>query len=161
MRIAILEDDPAHAMAYLSALEGPGYDCYVYTDGKAMLRDLHLSGYNMLILDWNVPNVTGPEVVRWARRNLVKELPIMFVTARDDESDVVAGLDAGADDYMIKPIRADELRARVASLKRRAYPDSKYMSATDFGPYMFHLQRKEIRLNGELLDIKPMEYRLA
>ncbi len=161
MRIAILEDDPTHAAALRKTLEASGYECHVYSDGKTMLRDLHLAGYNMLIVDWNVPHVTGPEMVKWARRNLIKKLPIMFVTGRDDEADMVAGLEAGADDYMIKPIRTDEFKARVAAMMRRAYPDVKYMSDTEFGPYSFHLQRKEIRLHGELLDVKPLEYRLA
>ncbi|OVZ59922.1 hypothetical protein CDO44_10140 [Pigmentiphaga sp. NML080357] len=161
MRIAILEDDPAHARIIEKTLLQAGHDCHVFDDGRVMLRDLHRQSYDMFVLDWHVPHVEGPEILGWIRRNLPAHLPVLFVTSRDEEQDVVDGLQAGADDYMAKPIRPFELQARIAALLRRAYPEAARPAQPGFGGYAFDLHRREIKLDGKVVELKPKEYELA
>lgn len=161
MRIATLEDDPAHASVIEKALIESGHTCYSFSDGKVLLRDLHRGSFDMFVLDWHVPNVEGPDIVRWVRRHVPERVPVLFVTSRNDERDIVEGLECGADDYMIKPIRPEELKARVRALLRRAYPELEGTPPSMFGPYAFDLQRREVRLAGELIALKPKEYELA
>ena len=79
-----------------------------------MLRDLRRETYDMLVLDWQLPDVNGPEVVRWVRSNLDRRIPILFVTNRREERDLVDGLAAGADDFIAKPVSRSELAAMIA-----------------------------------------------
>ncbi|MDX3905486.1 MAG: response regulator transcription factor [Pigmentiphaga sp.] len=161
MRIAILEDDPAHARIIEKSLVQAGHDCQLFEDGRVMLRDLHRESYDMFVLDWHVPHIEGPEILGWIRRHLPPHMPVLFVTSRDEEQDVVDGLQAGADDYMAKPIRPFELQARVAALLRRAYPESSRPAQPGIGIYAFDLHRREVRFKGQPVELKPKEYELA
>ena len=122
MRIAALDDELSQLELIRHTMDGIGHECHVYTEGKALLRDLRLQTFDLLILDWTLPDIAGPSVVKWVREELASRIPILFVTNRRDEADMVAGLSAGADDFMVKPIRVPELEARVRALLRRAYP---------------------------------------
>lgn len=160
-RVAVLEDDPGHARVIENVVLEGGGACQCFGDGKTMLRDLHRSSFDFFVLDWRVPHVQGPDIVRWIRRNITERVPVLFVTSCDDERDVIEGLDCGADDYMIKPVRPSELKARMRALMRRAYPVAPLDAGVNFGPYSFELHRKEIRLHDELIVLKPKEYQLA
>ena len=123
MRVAVLDDDQVHLELARQTLDGIGHDFHGFTDGRALLRALRRETFDLLILDWELPDISGIEVMRWARENLEERVPILFVTNRSAESDVIEGLSAGADDFMVKPIRIGELTARVGALLRRAYPN--------------------------------------
>src|ERR1700758_1112611 len=103
MRIAVLDDDRSQT----------DLGCHPFTSGKEMLAQLRRELYDMLVIDWQVPDLSGAEVLRWAREKLPPTLPVLLRGSRSGEDDIVAGLAAGADDYMIKPIRRGELVARV------------------------------------------------
>ncbi len=160
MRIAILEDDPAHARIIEKTLLQAGHDCFLFSDGKVLLRDLQRNTYDLFVIDWSVPNIDGMEILGWLRRNFPIHLPVLFVTSRNSEQDIVEGLRAGADDYMVKPLRPYELQARVEALLRRAYPSEK-VKQPGVGPYVFDLHRREVKLNGAAVELKPREYDLA
>ncbi len=160
-RVAILEDEPSHAQVVEKAVQDCGGISHLFTDGRTMLRDLHRTSFDVFVLDWRVPHVQGPDIVRWIRRNITERIPVLFVTSCDDERDIIEGLDCGADDYMIKPVRPSELKARLRALIRRAYPVDPLAAGLKFGPYAFELHRKEVRLHGELVPLKPKEYQLA
>ena len=87
--------------------------------GKAMMHQLHRESFDLLILDWHVPDLNGTEILKWVREKLSTTLPVLFMTSRSGEDDIVAGLAAGADDYMIKPIRRAELVARTGLVTAR------------------------------------------
>lgn len=159
-RAVMLEDDVVQAQRIQQLLEAMGCECLVYEDGRTLLRDLHRASFDLFMIDWTVPHVEGPDIVRWIRRNISEPVPIVFITSRDDERDIVEALESGADDYMVKPIRAGELQARVRALWRRAYP-AEPPTSLEAGAYLFDLQRKEVRLLGELIMLKPREYKLA
>jgi len=161
VRIAILEDDPDHAEALVKPLERLGHACFVCRDGRDFVRGLPRESYDMFVLDWQVPGLSGPDVLAWIRRHLPRSIPVLFVTSRDQEEDIVQGLEAGADDYMAKPVRAHELTARVRALLRRAYPTPEREAAPAVGAYTFDLHRREVRVAGAPAVLKPKEYALA
>lgn len=126
-----------------------------------MLNQLRRESYDMLIIDWQVPDLNGAEILRWAREKLPSNLPVLFMTSRSGEDDIVAGLAAGADDYMIKPIRRGELVARVQALLRRAYPHQSAVEQLLFSDYMFEMRTGRVTMAGNLVDLTQKEFDLA
>ncbi|RYY74406.1 MAG: response regulator transcription factor, partial [Comamonadaceae bacterium] len=114
----------------------------------------------LLVLDWTLPDLPGPEVVKVIREEMLSKLPVLFVTNRREEADLVEGLAAGADDFMVKPIRVSELSARVQALLRRSYP-SQHETEVVFGPYHFYPDSRTLRVHGEVQELKHREYELA
>ncbi|MBS0340697.1 MAG: response regulator transcription factor [Proteobacteria bacterium] len=160
MRIAALDDDLSQLELIQHTMNGIQHECHVYSEGKTLLRDLRQQSFDLLILDWTLPDISGPAIVKWVREELASRIPILFVTNRRAEADLVAGLSAGADDFMVKPISVVELEARVHALLRRAYP-SHHDVELEFGPYHFFPQARTLHVNGEPVDLKHREYELA
>lgn len=126
-----------------------------------MLVQLRRELYDMLVIDWQVPDLSGAEVLRWAREKLPPTLPVLFMTSRSGEDDIVSGLAAGADDYMIKPIRRGELVARVQALLRRAYPTQNAVEQIQFGSYMFASRTCRLSIAGAEIEVTQKEFDLA
>ncbi|MBO9651523.1 MAG: response regulator transcription factor [Variovorax sp.] len=160
MRIATLDDEPCQLELIRHTMEDIGHECHVFTEGKVLLRDLRQQSYDLLILDWSLPDVDGPRVVRWIRQDLNSRLPILFVTNRREEQDMVEGLAAGADDFMVKPIRVLELQARVRALLRRSYP-ALHGTDLNFGDYQFSAAIHTLRIKGQAVELSHREYDLA
>jgi two-component system response regulator MprA len=118
-RILVVDDDRAVRDALQRALTLDGYDAAVAPDGVDALRAVRAGAPDAVVLDVNLPGVDGFGVTRRLREDGV-DVPILLLTARDDVHDRVTGLDAGADDYLVKPFALDELRARLRALLRRA-----------------------------------------
>jgi DNA-binding response OmpR family regulator len=160
MRIAVLDDgvdQPKRISQTMTALE---HECHSYTEGRALLQAMRRQTFDLLILDWNLPDMKGPDVVKSIRRELNSRLPILFVTDRHDEGDLVEGLNAGADDFMVKPARAGELEARVNALLRRSYP-AQHEAELIFGPYHFYPPSRLLKVRGVQVELKNREYELA
>lgn len=160
MRIAILEDDPDQLALLTRWLSNAGHSVHGYLRGNEVLRFAGRESFDLFVLDWEVPDVSGIEVLRWIRANLSTTVPILFVTVRDTEEDIVYALNQGADDYMIKPARQSELLARLGALLRRAYPQ-KDETHLVFPPYEFDTQSGTARVNGAIVDLTPKEFELA
>lgn len=160
MRIAALDDESCVLELIQHTMTGIGHECHGFEDGRSLLREFRQQTYDLLILDWSLPDVQGPNVVKWIRQDLNSRLPILFVTNRREETDMVEGLSAGADDFMVKPIRVAELEARVKALLRRAYP-AQHQAELVFGPYHFMPQSRTLQVNGEVVELKHREYELA
>jgi DNA-binding response OmpR family regulator len=162
MNIASLEDDPAQAQLISTTLNGNGHTCTIFTQGKDLIAALaRAPTYDLLLLDWHIPDISGLDVVRWIRTNLGYTIPVMFLTSRILEEDLVVGLQAGADDYMIKPIRTGELTARVEALLRRHHPTGSREQPFNCGAYDIDPSIDTIRLRGEKIELAPKEYELA
>lgn len=170
MNIASLEDDPIEAKLIHQIVTDAGHTCTSYHTSDALLQALQQPqhGYDLLILDWQVPGKTGKEVIEWVRSNLGNDLIVMFLTNRVLEENIVAGLMAGADDYMTKPIREAELSARIHALSKRIRrPVNEEVSIADVptvleaGAYCFDLPRKSVTLHGNPVELKPKEYEIA
>ena len=160
MRVAVLDDDQIQLDLARQTLEGTGHDFYGFADGKTLLRALRRESFDLLILDWELPDISGIEVMRWARANIEESMPILFVTNRHAESDVIEGLSAGADDFMVKPIRVGELIARVKALLRRAYLQQPPTELA-FGRYRFDIIGSQIFVDGHPVVLKQREFDLA
>lgn len=163
MKIASLEDDVAQGQLIQKILADAGYECFLFTEGRALLADLPKSDpYDLLLLDWEVPDISGLDVLRWIRANSGYSVPVMFITSRTAEEDLVMGLQAGADDYMIKPIRSAELLARVAALLRRSNVTQILdEQAFEYGAYRIDPEAGNISLNGTVIQLAPKEFELA
>jgi two-component system, OmpR family, response regulator MprA len=123
MRILVVDDEPAVRESLERALRLEGYEVDLAADGQEALSAVAERRPEALVLDLMMPNVDGVEVCRRLRAE-GDRTPILVLTARDAVSDRVAGLDAGADDYVVKPFALDELLARLRALLRRAMPDA-------------------------------------
>ena len=160
MRIAILEDDPDQLALLKHWLTTSGYDVHGFLSGRAILTQAGRESYDVFILDWQVPDIPGPEVLVWIRKNVSKTVPILFVTVRDSEDDIVFALEKGADDYMIKPLRRQELLARTNALVRRAFPNEE-KALLDFPPFRIAVDRREISRLEIRVELRPKEFDLA
>ncbi|WP_395827645.1 response regulator transcription factor [Collimonas sp.] len=161
MRIAVLDDDPSQTDLVCQVLTSSGHTCHPFQSGKEILNQLRRESYDMLVLDWQVPDLSGPEVLRWVREKLPRTIPVLFITSRSGEDDIVEGLAAGADDYMIKPIRRSELVARVQALLRRAYPIQSSSEQIVFNDYLFETRSGRLTLAGKPIEITQKEFDLA
>jgi len=160
LRIAILEDDPDQLALLRRWIVDDGHDVHGYLSGRETMKQAGRESFDLFMLDWQVPDVSGTEVLAWLRANVSRTVPVLFVTVRDSEQDIVFALENGADDYMVKPVRRQELLARVRALLRRAYPveEQKQLS---FPPFEIDIQRGEVRKAGTKLELTPKEFELT
>ncbi len=161
MRIALLEDDVAVGLAMQQWLEAAGHIVHNFTSGKTIVREAARESFDMFLLDWHVPDLSGEEVLRWLREKQLSTAPVLFATSRDSEEDIVAALQAGADDYMVKPVRRLELLARVESLLRRTQAKQAEIEPLSIGPYRINLVDRVVSLDGEPIEMTDKEYELT
>ena len=158
--ILIVEDEEALALLLRYNLEAEGYA--VATAARGDEADLLLKERkpDLVILDWMLPGVSGIELCRRLRtRPETKQLPIIMLTARGEESERVRGLATGADDYVVKPFSVPELNARVRALLRRALPE-RLADVLSFGDLEVDREKKRVSRGGRAVDLGPTEYRL-
>ncbi len=160
MRIAILEDDPDQLALLKRWLVDAGHDVHGFLAGREAMRQAGRESYDLWVLDWQVPDVSGADVLMWIRANVSKRVPILFITVRDSEQDIVFALENGADDYMVKPARKHEMLARVNALLRRAYPKEEE-TRFEFPPFEIDIRHGVIRRAGVKVELTPKEFDLA
>ena len=171
-KIVVVEDEPSLLETLTYNLSRQGYDVYKATTGFEALDVVRREQPDLVVLDVMLPGIDGFEVCRILRQEM--NLPIIMLTARDEEVDKVVGLEMGADDYMTKPFSMRELNARVKALLRRerlireelaAESGKKKGSRVEEKPMVFNnlvidLTRREVSLNKDVLRVKPKEYEL-
>jgi DNA-binding response OmpR family regulator len=153
MRIAVLDDDSAQADLVCQTLSAAGHVCHAYGAGRELVRQLRRQTFDLLVLDWNVPDMSGEEVLRWVRESLSERLPVLFMTSRGRETDITSILNIGADDYLVKPVSAAVLLARVGSLLRRAYYLKPPATKEVFGDFEFDLSAKHVVVRGTPVSV--------
>jgi len=162
MRIALLEDDQDQADLVCTWLRAAGHGCHVYMLGKDLVREAQRETFDLFLLDWEVPGMSGAEVLLWIRANIAEPVPVLFVTARQREEDIVHALSNGADDYMVKPLGKLELLARIDALARRARagqrPDE---GVLDFGRLSVDCRSRQVRLEGQVVTMTQKDYELT
>jgi two-component system OmpR family response regulator len=154
MRVLVIEDDTTLGHALQEFLVEQGYAVDWLKDGDQVLGAVAGQTYDLLLLDLNLPGLSGLDVLRQLRSN-GQQTPVLILTARDGLEDRVAGLDAGADDYVTKPFELPELAARVrAFARRRAGQAQPFLEA---GPLLFDTVGREVRVHGERLALSVRE----
>ncbi|HTY51305.1 MAG TPA: response regulator transcription factor [Steroidobacteraceae bacterium] len=161
MRIALLEDETEHAERVASLLQGAGHSIRVFSRGRALLRDLNSETYDLIMLDWEVPDVSGIDVLRALRLQPQMHTPVLFLTHRDAEQDVVQALEAGADDFLIKPPRERELLARVEAVGRRAREAQLNEEMLAVPPFWLDLRLHRIERDGVTVELTRREFEVA
>jgi len=161
MRIALLEDDVEQARLLEHWLNGTGHTLTHRDRGKDFLRIVLRESFDLLILDWEVPDLSGIEVLTRIRESQRDFTPVLFVTVRDEEAAVVKALQIGADDYMAKPLRRLELLARINALGRRGTTGHGSDELPDTAPFEFDLERKLLQRAGVDVSLTHREFELA
>ncbi len=159
--IGLVEDDPDQAVLFSYWLENAGYNVRVYQDAADFRRKLGVEAVDLLLLDWNLPDESGLDVLKWLRSEGYTRLPVIFLTARNDEADIIDGLKAGADDYLTKPARQGELLARVGAMLRRMGLVSEGGAVEDLPPYRIDFGKRRISLNERDVVLTEREFDLA
>ena len=165
-KILVVEDDPTLQETLAYNLERQGYDVLTAGDGQLALQVAEQEKPNLVVLDIMLPLIDGYEVCRILRKN--SNVPILMLTARDDEIDRVLGLEMGADDYLTKPFSMREFIARVKAQLRRIRFDKEdsQLQLSDesqtlvFGNLSIDIQRHEARIDDQPLNLKPKEFEL-
>ena len=163
LRVAFLEDDPDQADRVGSLLRGAGHRVYVFSRSRSMVDQLRMETYDLIVLDWEVPDLTGYEVLCAIRTKLELRTPVLFLTHRDSEADVVRALEAGADDYLIKPPRERELLARVEAVCRRKHErEPAGVSPTmEVPPFTIDLEARRILRDGQPIELTRRDFEVA
>lgn len=157
MHIGILEDDPTQQELYKLWLGSVQHSCECYASVRDFVAALQDRRFDLLLIDWMLPESSGEAALKWVRENVGWEIPVIFVTARDSEVDVVTALRAGADDYIVKPPKLLELMARIESLTRRV----KTPQIVRYGSYEVDNERRSIAVEGKPVELTQKEFELA
>ncbi len=155
--ILIVEDEAAIADTLIYALQAEGFSTTWLSLAQEALALQERSPADLLILDVGLPDISGFEACKRLRR--FSEVPVIFLTARNEEIDRVVGLEIGADDYVVKPFSPREVTARVKAILKRVGPREAVAPAAN-GPFQLDLERVQIHYRGQLLSLTRHEFRL-
>lgn len=157
--VGIVEDDAVQAELYSAMLAAAGIRAQLFATVQEFHRRNGAESIDALLLDWNMPGISGIELLRSLRNQPITHIPIILLTANSDERDVVYGLQSGADDYIVKPPRPGELIARIRAAHRRSRPNLG-SSLSDTEPFAFDIRARELRIKGALAEVTEREFDL-
>ena len=160
MRIVFLEDDPAFAEEIISSMQAAGIETDHYTSGRECLKAMNHNQYDIALIDWEVPEMSGVEVLESLKLK-GSYPPVIFLTGRDAEEDVVAVIEAGADDYIVKPASSKVLIARINALYRRANKSGLDSDLVNYGELSVDYGKRKFTFNDALVKLTEKELDLA
>jgi DNA-binding response OmpR family regulator len=161
MRIAVAEDDAELSRLLGSFLRNAGHTVLECKDGDTIIRHLKRDSFDAVLLDWQMPGRTGIETLGWIHENLDPAPPVIMVTSRASEADIVNALGAGADDYIVKPVQPAVLMARLAAVTRRAHPDGNRQAIESFHNYSFDSRKNCVTIDDKVIELTTKEFALA
>jgi DNA-binding response OmpR family regulator len=159
MHIAILEDDVEQLELMALWLEGMGHTSRGFGTQANCIDAMKQERFDLLLLDWMLPDGNGADVLHWVRQNLGWDMSIVVVTASEDEENVITALVAGADDYVVKPPKLTELFARLTAVTRRAKPSG--LSTLRLGAYEADMQRHTLSIDNKPVVMTQKEFDLS
>jgi two-component system response regulator RegX3 len=160
MNIIFLEDDRAFASEIVASLQLAGHHVDYYESGRECLKALSANQYDVAIFDWEVPDMSGREVLERIKLKGVYP-PVIFLTGRDAEEDVVAVMESGADDYVIKPPNPKVLIARINALYRRNQPQVAAGSVLHYGSLSVDFTKRKFEIDEDVVKLTEKECDLA
>lgn len=161
MRVAILEDDPDQAEIAGLWLQDAGCKVHAYGSAESFLRAARRESFDLYLLDWELPDMSGVDALQRLREEYADDTPAIVATVRDAEQDVVRALEAGADDYVVKPLRRSELTARINAILRRVAPKAVQDKRIDADPYNIDIGKRAISLRGREINLTNREFAVA
>ena len=160
LRIALLEDDEAQAELMQNWLKDAQHDCHHFATGQKFLQALQRESFDLAILDWGLPDIPGDQVLSSLRDKHGGQIPVLFITSRGQEEDIVHALQHGADDYMSKPVKRAETLARIAALGRRSQPFNDEQPL-EFEPFIVDPSTNTLSKDGTAIELTQKEFELA
>ncbi|MCK0127646.1 response regulator transcription factor [Erythrobacter sp. F6033] len=160
MRIALADDEQDILDQVSFVVKNAGHDVNCFSDGISILNALKRETFDVVMLDWNMPGMTGLEVLEWATENLDAPPAFILLTSRQDKGDVVSGLEAGAVDYVVKPESDEVIRARIEAAGRRA-SSPEHKRHDWYGAYEIDRLEKSIKREDEVIQLTAKEFDLA
>ncbi len=161
MRIAILEDDRSQMELLVHWLQLAGHHAHAFERGAGLLRAVELDSFDALLLDWNIPDISGLEVLKRVRQQFRSRIPIIFITARTDEADVVSALRQGADGYLVKPMRRMELLARLQAVTRRNTAEASEAQQLEVDVFRVDVAARRLLRDNQPLELTAKDFDLA
>ena len=157
VKVAIVEDDLLAANMLEWYLHSAKYETHVFDSIQDLKENFDSKAFDVMLLDWQLPDGSAPEVIDYVRQDLASKMPIMIESAHSEEDKVVDALRRGADDYVYKPIRAEEFIARLDALMRRSQAHNKMLTV---GAYEFDEYHGRVSAHGEPVDLSRYEAKL-
>ena len=157
-KILVVDDEPKVCDLIKAYLEKDGYEVILAGDGKSAVEKARSYKPDLIVLDLNLPVMDGMEVFRTVKA--ISDIPVIMVTARDDEVDKIVGLQLGADDYVTKPFSPRELAARVAAVLRRYSEGPKESMRLLTGDLLVDFERHEVKYRNEIVNLTSAEFKL-
>ncbi len=155
----LLIDDEAAVFETVSAYgEKENMEVKYANSGELGLEFFNKGKFDAIIVDWMLPEISGPEIIKAIRKK--SNVPILMISARDDEADIVLGLELGADDYITKPFGPRELMARIKTCLRRSNIENQDATEIKVGSLKFCFEKREIIKNGKKIELTPNEFRI-
>lgn len=161
MRIAILEDDPDQAEILRLWLEDAEHSVADFATGSEFLKAVRRDSYDMYLLDWMLPDISGIDVLKTLRGKSQDVTPVLITTVKNEERDIVRALESGADDFLAKPVRRRELVARLDAICRRSMPGRQESASLDAPPYSLDLRRQRVMMGNEEITLTNREFELV
>lgn len=162
MHIGLLEDDASQIELISFWAKEAGDTLESYTTGKCFRESINIENFDLLILDWHLPDTTGIDELDWLRDKKSSNIPVIFITSRDSEESVIEALDHGADDYMVKPVSKGVTLSRIKALKRRSNDNGACVKQTEvYSPYEINESESTISKDGEAIKLTNKEFELV
>lgn len=161
MLCAIVDDDRAQTGQIARLLAEAGHQYQIFHHGRALINSLRRDTFDLVILDWNMPDLSGIEVLQIIRGGPHAALPVLMITSRTADADIVEGLNAGADDYMVKPLNTSIFMARVEAVLRRTQLNRPANPTLAWGIYRFDPASETALVDGREVKLTAKEMALA
>jgi DNA-binding response OmpR family regulator len=160
-KIYLLEDDTDFAIHIADRLRGRGYIVRIFHHPHELFYETSKEIPTLFIVDWMLPEMLGLDVVKRIRQKIGKNVAVMMLTQMDTEEHIVSALEAGADDFVVKPASGEEFCARVVALVRRYQPTVEAVEKIELGPYTLVFDIQTVTLQGQPIELAPREFDLG